>query len=275
MLARRRNSDLGSRVGAALVMAPLALIAIVAGGLLLDAVLLACSVVVLLEWRRMVGVQSNEKRLWAAVAAVLASGLLMMFVGDAYAFAAVLLGATVVAAIAYAEGTRPWLGIGVIYAGVMMVSLGALRGDDLLGAWALGWLFFTVWSADTFAYFSGRTLGGPKLWPRVSPNKTWSGTTGGLVGAAVMGLVFAALLPTNPSWPFVAFSVFVAMVSMAGDLFESAIKRRFKVKDASRLIPGHGGLMDRADSVVAAGIAAVLIALLRSPDDLARGVLAW
>ena len=128
-----------------------------------------------------------------------------------------------------------------------------------------------MWATDIAAYFAGRAIGGPKLMPRVSPNKTWSGAIGGTAGGVVGGVVVAAHVrrraasPRSRAWRFV-----LSVVSQAGDLLESAVKRRFDAKDASQLIPGHGGLMDRLDGFVAAAVAAALIGLLRGGLRCAR-----
>lgn len=123
-------------------------------------------------------------------------------------------------------------------------------------------LLVVVWTTDISAYFIGRVLGGPKLWRRISPNKTWSGAIGGLVFAIAAGVVQALVTGQGQIVAWAAFAAFLSIASQAGDLFESAIKRRFDVKDSSRLIPGHGGIMDRVDGLVAAAIAAAILGFL-------------
>jgi len=172
---------------------------------------------------------------------------------------------------------RPlWLAAGVIYVGVFFVSMLMLRSDPRLGLAALIWLFALIWTADIAAYFTGRALGGPKLWPAVSPNKTWSGAVGGAIGGLAAGA--AALVAAGLSLRPVHAAVMLAVVIAAqlGDLMESAIKRRFGVKDSSQLIPGHGGLMDRCDSLAAAAAAALLLGLARAGTNApAEGLLVW
>src|SRR5205085_5356956 len=135
-----------------------------------------------------------------------------------------------------------WLAAGVIYAGVFLVSMLLLRSDPSLGMVALIWLFAQIWTADIAAYFTGRALGGLKLWPAVSPNKTWAGAIGGTIGGLIAGaiVIVAAGLALRPLHALVMLAVIIA--AQLGDLMESAIKRRFGVKDSSQLIPGHGGL---------------------------------
>jgi phosphatidate cytidylyltransferase len=172
---------------------------------------------------------------------------------------------------------RPlWLVAGVIYASVFLVSILLLRNDPRLGLLALIWLFALIWTADIAAYFTGRAFGGPKLWPSVSPNKTWSGALGGTFGGLVAGgaTLVAAGLSLRPVHVMVMLAVVIA--AQLGDLMESAIKRHFGVKDWSQLIPGHGGLMDRCDSLVMAAAVALSIGWARAGMNApAEGLLLW
>ena len=151
--------------------------------------------------------------------------------------------------------------LGVFYVGLPAVALLWLRSDEPFGFTAVLFVFAVVWSSDTAAYAAGRSIGGPKLWPRVSPNKTWAGLAGALTAGALAGGVFAILEPEAPALRLVMLGIGLAFVAQAGDLAESALKRLFNLKDASDLIPGHGGFMDRMDSIVAAAVAAALLAL--------------
>lgn len=169
-----------------------------------------------------------------------------------------------------------WMIAGLAYALVLLLAPILLRGDPSLGFTAILFLFAVVWSTDICAYFAGRALGGPKLWPAVSPKKTWSGAIGGTVGGIAAGLlvVKAAGLAVAPM--LVAVALVLSVASQGGDLLESAIKRRFGAKDASQLIPGHGGLMDRLDGFLTAAAAAVMVGLLRGGlEGPARGLLVW
>jgi phosphatidate cytidylyltransferase len=137
-------------------------------------------------------------------------------------------------------------------------------------------LFAIVWVTDIAAYFVGRAFGGPKLWSAVSPKKTWSGAVGGTLGGVAAGLVVAKVagLVVAPMLVIVALALSIA--AQLGDLLESAIKRHFGAKDASQLIPGHGGLMDRLDGFLTAAAAAVMVGLLRGGlEGPARGLLVW
>jgi phosphatidate cytidylyltransferase len=137
-----------------------------------------------------------------------------------------------------------------------VVALIWLRGDAQGGLAAILWLMASVWATDTGAYFAGRLIGGPKLAPRLSPNKTWAGLTGAMVAAALVGWAAALLVPQGPpARVLAAAGAGLAIVAQAGDLLESWIKRHFGAKDSSRLIPGHGGLFDRVDGLLTAAVA--------------------
>lgn len=152
-----------------------------------------------------------------------------------------------------------WLLVGVVYIAAPCGALIWLRGDDVPGMITVMWLFAVVWSADIGAYLTGRALRGPKLAPRISPGKTWAGFVGGVVIAGIVAAGFARAwegdMLSLGLWGFA-----VAVASQVGDLAESALKRRFDVKDSSNLIPGHGGVLDRVDALVAG---AVVLALLK------------
>ncbi len=169
-----------------------------------------------------------------------------------------------------------WMVAGLLYASVLLVAPTVLRRDPAFGFVAILFLFAVVWGTDIAAYFAGRAIGGAKLWPAVSPNKTWSGAIGGALGGFAAGLMVVKLagLVIAPMLLLVAFGLSVA--SQAGDLLESAIKRRFGAKDASQLIPGHGGLLDRLDGFLTAVAAAVMVGLIRGGlEGPARGLLVW
>ena len=131
-----------------------------------------------------------------------------------------------------------------------------------------------VWATDTFAYFAGRMFGGPRLAPVLSPKKTWSGLIGGMVGAALVSSIYAATwFPTWISLAVVAAAM--AVVAQIGDIFESALKRNYGVKDSGYLIPGHGGVLDRVDGLVAVAAVAALVGFVRHSNGLAEGLLLW
>jgi phosphatidate cytidylyltransferase len=142
-----------------------------------------------------------------------------------------------------------WMTSGFLYMTLAMGALLVIRAKEPDGVFLILWMVLVVVATDVGAYFVGRAVGGPKLWPAVSPGKTWSGALGGLAAAALTGLLFGSAMDWNPIR--IGFlSVGLSVCGQAGDLLESAVKRRFGVKDASALIPGHGGVMDRLDAIM-------------------------
>jgi phosphatidate cytidylyltransferase len=256
-------------------MAALALLAAWWGGVPFLLFWTAAAVAVLVEWLGLCLAGRPLPPILAGCVAIVVAAL-AAFAGSWWAcLAAVGIGAAAVYGLAGDGASRRMAALGVPYAAAMVVPVVALRADAALGALAIVYLFALVWGTDILAYFTGRTFGGPKLWPRVSPKKTWSGFIGGTVSGALLATGVAALagLPALPVLFLLA--LVLAVLSQGGDLFESSMKRHFGAKDASSLIPGHGGVMDRLDGFVAAAVAAALLAALRSPDELAGGLLLW
>jgi phosphatidate cytidylyltransferase len=148
--------------------------------------------------------------------------------------------------------------LGVLYGGLPAVALIWLRSGEPHGLAAVLFLFAVVWGTDTGAYAAGRAIGGPKLMPSLSPNKTWAGLLGGVTTSILLALIFSAVVtPARAAW-LVPVAIVLAVISQAGDLMESALKRWHGVKDASSLIPGHGGFMDRVDGLIFAAVAAAI-----------------
>jgi phosphatidate cytidylyltransferase len=168
-----------------------------------------------------------------------------------------------------------WVALGVVYAAAALAASVLVRLDPVWGFSALMFVLLIVWVTDIGGYFAGRGIGGPKLWPRVSPKKTWAGAIGGLVLSLGVAAGFAAW-GVGRLLPLLVLAAVLTVLSQLGDLFESAVKRRFGVKDSSHIIPGHGGLLDRLDGYVFAIIAAAVIGLLRGgADGVGRGLMVW
>ncbi len=172
-------------------------------------------------------------------------------------------------ALCWAVSRRWVLASGIVYVGAAGLALIWLREDAAAGRINVLFLVLVIWASDIGAYAAGRLLGGPRLAPAISPGKTWSGAAGGLLAAMAVGLAVALAAPGLPLRTALVAGA-LGVVSQAGDLLESAIKRRFGVKDTGRLIPGHGGLLDRLDGVLAAAPAAAVLAIV-----LGRGVHLW
>lgn len=187
---------------------------------------------------------------------------------------AILGTATLIILFAAPKDRRLWIALGLAYCGTLPMALCLLRQSSFYGLAAVLFLFAVVWITDIAAYFVGRAFGGPKLFPRVSPKKTWSGFLGGTLGASIAGALMLAILGILIHWQHFALALLLSVASAMGDLFESAFKRRFGVKDSGRILPGHGGLLDRLDGFLAAALVAVLIGLLRDHDP-AAGLLVW
>jgi phosphatidate cytidylyltransferase len=169
-----------------------------------------------------------------------------------------------------------WIVTGIFYAGALLAAPVILRGDSAFGFLAIVLLFAIVWTTDVLGYFAGRAFGGPKLMSAISPKKTWSGAIAGTFAAMIVAVLIAPLFGSFNTGAIAYIALLLSVVAQLGDLFESWIKRRFGAKDASQLIPGHGGVMDRLDGFWAAALVGCLIGLLRGGFDApARGLLVW
>jgi phosphatidate cytidylyltransferase len=281
------KSDLVPRILSALVLAPLAITVAwlpsssysMAGTWVFGIFWLIAAVVVWWEWTTLVSGRASGNRLLFFLGS---SALMLAMVVAEFSMARtrtpmliIALGALAAGVFARAE-RRIWVAAGVLYAGVLLTAPILLRRDAELGLVAILFLFALVWATDIAGYFIGRAFGGPKLAPSISPNKTWSGAIGGAIGGMLAAGAIAALAGVGnlPAIALVAFGLSAA--AQAGDLFESAIKRRFGAKDAGRLIPGHGGVMDRLDGFIAAAAVAMALGITRADmDTAAQGLLLW
>jgi len=154
-----------------------------------------------------------------------------------------------------------WASIGLAYSALPFFAMSDLRSDSFNGLIVILLLFFCVWGADVFAYFAGRSIGGPKLAPKISPNKTWSGFIGSLIGALLLSYLVNLTAGFDSIMVFFVIMLLTAVVSQLGDLVESSIKRKFNVKDSGAIIPGHGGILDRVDGLVVAAVFLWLVSL--------------
>jgi phosphatidate cytidylyltransferase len=267
--------ELCLRVASALVLVPLALGSAYLGGWAFLAVWTLAAAITLWEWTALVGEPGRRRIVALGAAAFFGAAVLFGLSWPGAALGVVALGVIVIAGLS-APSRRTWMLAGGVYAGAMLAAPAVLRSDAQLGLIAVGLLFAVVWTTDVMAYFVGRTLGGPKLWPALSPNKTWSGAVGGTVAGIAVGCGVAALAGLDQFAELALVCGALSIAAQAGDLLESAIKRRFGAKNASELIPGHGGLMDRLDGFVAAAVVATLLGLARGGfDGPARGLLTW
>ena len=251
-----RWRDLGLRAASALVLLPVVLACFWWGGWPWAALLLLALALLCWEWG---GLTGQSVLAWPGMLladAVLGAAVLTLVGMPALGLLLLVIGLLVCLALT----RRGWFASGALYIGLTGPALWLLRDDPAHGLGNLLFLFLVVWASDVGAYLAGRLLGGPKLAPAISPNKTWAGALGGLAAAALIGLLASLLLGAGGS-PITGLVVAAGLgiASQIGDLFESWIKRRFGVKDSSALIPGHGGLLDRVDGVLAAAPVAALL----------------
>ena len=265
-------SDLPARIVSAIALVLIAAYVTWAGGSVFAVAMMILSGLVFYEWTRITFLPTHARSVWISAALLLAGIVTLATASMFAAWTLVLAGAGALLALAASRlmpklrwARAKWAAGGLVYAFACGTALITIRGDgttpdtlaDLAadpGLVLLSYLFLTVWATDICAYFVGRAVGGPKLMPKVSPKKTISGALGGLAGAFLVGLVFVALVDEY-LWQIVfPLSLFLSAVSQAGDLFESWVKRRYDKKDSSRLIPGHGGFMDRIDGLVFAAV---------------------
>jgi phosphatidate cytidylyltransferase len=269
------RSNLALRVVSSAVLAPLAIIAAYFGGTAFLAFWTVAALVVLWEWDALICAHDKNPVLTIGSVAIVGACALAALDRSGLAILFLALGMMGVATLA-SRVRRAWCAGGVIYAGTILIAPVLLRHDATLGFAALLFLFAVVWGTDIAAYFVGRAFGGPKLMAQVSPNKTWSGALGGAAAAVAGGVTVAHFTGIRSLVAVGVLALLLSVVSQAGDLFESALKRRFHVKDASNLLPGHGGLMDRLDGFVMAAAAAAVIGVARGGLEMpARGLLVW
>jgi phosphatidate cytidylyltransferase len=260
------------RVLAALVMVPIAIAIAYAGGWFWLGLVTLAAIGLYVEWLTVVA--AGKPVVMAAGIAVLIGAAIYLGLGRLGA-TYVLCGIGLAAAALLSPHRRGWAALGVCYAAAALIASVILRLDPVWGFPALMFVLLVVWVTDIGGYFAGRGIGGPKLWPRVSPKKTWAGAIGGLVLSLAVAAGFSAF-GIGRLLPLLALAAVLTVVSQLGDLFESAVKRRFGVKDSSHIIPGHGGLLDRLDGYVFAVVAAALIGFLRDgADGVGRGLMVW
>jgi phosphatidate cytidylyltransferase len=268
------RNELLLRFVSALVLAPIAIATAYVGGWPFVAFWTIAAIGVVWEWMTLAGPVSRGV-LAAAVSALM---LTMVLFGLGHAAAAIgaIVGGAIGACVIAPDRRKGWTLAGTGCAGAVLSAPAVLRSDAEWGSCAVMLLFAAVWTTDIAAYCIGRMVGGPKLLPTISPNKTWSGAVGGVLSAVVAGAVFAVTAGLGTALAIAVLCGVLSVAAQVGDLAESAVKRTVGAKDASHLIPGHGGVMDRLDGFATAAVAATLIGLWRGgPDAPARGVVLW
>jgi phosphatidate cytidylyltransferase len=256
-----KTGALRLRVLSAFVLAPLALAAVWFGSPFLPLMILGAGAVMGWEWARLCGRGRIGSR-GVLIIATVVTGILVGTAGDVwFAVATAILGSLLVGVLGRG-GKDPLLAaLGILWIGLPCIALAWLAQDPVAGRSTVLWILAIVWATDIGAYIVGRTLGGPRLAPRMSPNKTWSGLLGGMLCATGAGVATALITGAPVLSPLPLLSGVLAIVAQSGDLAESVAKRHFGVKDSSGLIPGHGGLLDRLDGLLAVIPAVALLSL--------------
>ena len=234
-------------------MLPVSFAAIWVGGWYFIALIVVIIAAMSLEWLRICGVESLVIRTTAGSLGAATPVLAMMNqIGVAAALLAIGATVSVIGRSASNQQARVLVVLGIPYIGTTGIAFVWLRFDPSMGLATVLWLMFVVIATDSAGYLVGRTLGGPKLLPRISPKKTWSGLAGGVVAATGVGIIAVNLTGQGALLLIAILSACVAVVAQTGDFIGSGLKRYFSVKDAGRLIPGHGGVLDRLDGFLAA-----------------------
>lgn len=272
-----RTGDLRVRVLSALVLAPLALVAVWLGGWAFALLLASAAVLMSIEVTRLLF--PGDRDIGSAIPLTVTAVLAIFLAASGLPDAALAAGA---AGLAFSLAWRSWRTerlspalIAYPYVVLPLIALIWLRRDDDYGLAAVLWLLTMVWAIDICAYFAGRFIGGPKLAPRISPKKTWAGLIGGMVGAVALSLGFSIWLGSGSAVILALVALGLTVLEQAGDFAESAMKRRAGVKDSGTLIPGHGGILDRVDGLIAVVLGAALISLVHDAANPAAGVLIW
>ena len=268
MTADAKRSSLWPRILAAIVLVPAALGAVYLGGWVLAVWVVAAGVAMAVEWNAIVHRERMGWRLGLHVAALAASQALVALGHADWALASILVVAIIGNVVAQGREERGlWVVLGVLYIAVPCLALVWLRDQAPYGLGMVIWLFLVVWATDSAAYLAGSAVGGPKLAPDISPSKTWAGAVAGLEAGIAATVGFAQLFGGTADLRLVAAGALLSLLTQCGDLAESSLKRTFGVKDASDLIPGHGGALDRLDGMIFAtlGLAAYVAAANMSP----------
>jgi phosphatidate cytidylyltransferase len=272
LASARQHGELVKRGVSGALLGGLALTAVWLGSPTFMLVVMAIGIVMSWEWGRVVRGRDFDPTLIAHALGVAVATALADKSHIGWALAVLVVSGVIVFVRQTAE--RPWLSaVGLAYVGLPAMALVWLRAEPDHGLWAVAFVFATVWAHDTFAMLVGKAIGGPRLWPSLSPNKTWAGFAGGILAAAAIGWAANAAIGGTHSFGLTIIGCALGLSAFVGDLVESGLKRRYGMKNASGLIPGHGGFLDRMDGLVTASITAVGVALLLNSARPADGLL--
>lgn len=272
--SRRNWADVGPRLVSAAVLIIMTAVALYVGGYLLAAVVGAVYAGVYREWETMVSRAPLTPKGMALIGLVALTGLAYPLLG--FWWSLVPIGLACLVAATMGRENLLWRVGGLVLTGALILAILAMRGTGTVGIWAGVYLGTVIWMTDSAAFFTGRQIGGEKLAPDISPSKTWSGALGGLALGTGAGLVLWLFITDSPVWIGIVLSAAISILGQAGDLSESAVKRYFRIKDSGDIIPGHGGLMDRLDSLTFGVFLVVLLGSLHAGTGaIAEGLLYW
>ncbi len=272
--AARSWADLGPRLTSAFVLLAVTILLVWAGGIWFALLVAGVFGGIYREWEIMISGRPMQPLGYAL-------GALLALVAVGASLGGLVVGVVVfgLAVLVAAFGRREllvWRIFGLAFISAVVIALIGIRGVGLIGFAASFFLGASVWMTDTGAFFAGRHFGGAKLNPGISPAKTWSGALGGLVSGTLSGLLVWVIVTPAPWWIGVLLAAALSLAGQLGDLSESAMKRRFRIKDSSDLIPGHGGLMDRLDSLTFGALLLFGVGVGHlGIGQVAQGVLLW
>jgi len=274
---KQHISELSLRLLSAAAVIPIVLLLTVLGGIWFQLLVLGLAALLAIELVDNVVEERVGVFRVLTVCLFLGNGTLAIFGGLEAALVVGVAGAIILTGLSGLKNAKAVIfSVGILLGNSAVAGFVALRSDMEFGLIAILWLFGVVWSADTMAYFSGRLIGGPKLAPKISPNKTWAGFLGGIAGAAFAGFVLTRLVDVGSDLALIGLSVGAAIVAQGGDLQESWAKRQLGVKDSGRLLPGHGGIWDRVDALIVVVIFAAVIGIIRGKNQsIAYNLLFW
>jgi phosphatidate cytidylyltransferase len=260
-VAEVKPDTLLTRFLSAAVLAPVALVLVWLGGWYFVGLILVVGILMVKEWDRLCGGKGTGAHVWLLAGVVTAVCLLGAL--DIWSLVIPVAIAGVILATVINLRDRPkWTALGGIYILLPVIALIWLRRDPEWGLITITWMLIAVWATDTGAYFAGKSIGGPKMAPGISPNKTWAGLIGGVVAAAAVSVLVGKIAGVGSMQNLALFGGLVAILGQVGDICESSVKRHFGVKDSGNIIPGHGGLFDRLDSILFVSITVAIANLV-------------
>ena len=260
-----------SRVLSALFLAPIVLGLVYLGGLYFVCFAVIVMGIMTGEWRQLCNNGKIDGIGYLAVGIVIAAIIVSFLLAISWAVTVLMVGAILVWLLVrhHIGISSVWIVSGIVSIGCSGIALVWLRAEGQSGFLFVVWLMLTVWMTDVCALFTGRALGGPKLAPSISPNKTWSGLVGGMLGAALWSSIWSSWTDIGSIFVLAIIGGGTAVLAQLGDLGVSVVKRRFGAKDTGNLIPGHGGLLDRMDGFLGATpIVALLLAMTQGDISL-------